>query len=471
MVRNKVSRRTWLVSAAAASSGFYGLQQYMTRQRRIRALRAEGYGPLVADRKGRLDLPAGFSYRIIGWSGMTMDDGLCLPEEPDGMGAFPGPDGLTLLVRNHEVDPDGRGPWGPQQRLLGHVDADRLYDQGRGKTPGCGGTTTVVYDTRRQQVVRQFLSLAGTWHNCAGGPTPWNTWISCEETVAQAGVNWDQMGPLFADQNHGYNFEVPATIQPQLNPAIPLTAMGRFNHEAVAFDIASGAVYQTEDRDDGLFYRFLPNQLGELQAGGKLQALALVDHSGADTRNWHALATEFRLGALHRVKWIDLERIDSPRDDLRYRGRGPGAACFARGEGLWATPGACYFACSSGGAEKKGQIWCYRPSAREGTSGEAAEPGQLELFVETNASELLEAADNITVTPWGDLLLCEDRGGEVIRLVGVTPAGKLYTFAHNHVRAEFAGATFSPDGSTLFVNLQEAGLRLAITGPWQPERT
>ena len=471
MVRNKVSRRTWLVSAAAASSGFYGLQQYMTRQRRIRALRAEGYGPLVADRKGRLDLPAGFSYRIIGWSGMTMDDGLCLPEEPDGMGAFPGPDGLTLLVRNHEVDPDGRGPWGPQQRLLGHVDADRLYDQGRGKTPGCGGTTTVVYDTRRQQVVRQFLSLAGTWHNCAGGPTPWNTWISCEETVAQAGVNWDQMVPLFADQNHGYNFEVPATIQPQLTPAIPLTAMGRFNHEAVAFDIASGAVYQTEDRDDGLFYRFLPNQPGELQAGGKLQALALVDHSGADTRNWHALATEFRLGEPHRVKWIDLERIDSPQDDLRYRGRGQGAACFARGEGLWATPGACYFACSSGGAEKKGQIWCYRPSAREGTSGEAAEPGQLELFVETNASELLEAADNITVTPWGDLLLCEDRGGEVIRLVGVTPAGKLYTFAHNHVRAEFAGATFSPDGSTLFVNLQEAGLTLAITGPWQPERT
>ena len=471
MVRNKLSRRKWLVSAAAASSGFYGLQQYMTRQRRIRAFRTEGYGPLVADRRGRLDLPAGFSYRIIGWAGMTMDDGLCLPEEPDGMGAFPGPDGLTLLVRNHEVDPDGTGPWGPQQRLLGRVDADRLYDQGRGKTPGCGGTTTVVYDTRRQQVVRQFLSLAGTWHNCAGGPTPWNTWISCEETVAQAGVNWDQMVPLFADQNHGYNFEVPATIQPQLNPAIPLTAMGRFNHEAVAFDIASGAVYQTEDRDDGLFYRFLPNQPGELQAGGKLQALALVDHSGADTRNWHALATEFRLGEPHRVKWIDLERIDSPQDDLRYRGRGQGAACFARGEGLWATPGACYFACSSGGAEKKGQIWCYRPSAREGTSGEAAEPGQLELFVETNASELLEAADNITVTPWGDLLLCEDRGGEVIRLVGVTPAGKLYTFAHNHVRAEFAGATFSPDGSTLFVNLQEAGLTLAITGPWQPERT
>ena len=118
-----------------------------------------------------------------------------------------------------------------------------------------------------------------------------------------------------------------------------------------------------------------------------------------------------------------------------------------------------------------GQIWCYRPSAREGTSGEVAEPGQLELFVETNASELLEAADNITVTPWGDLLLCEDRGGEVIRLVGVTLAGKLYTFAHNHIRAEFAGATFSPDGSTLFVNLQEAGLTLAITGPWQPDRT
>ena len=197
----------------------------------------------------------------------------------------------------------------------------------------------------------------------------------------------------------------------------------------------------------------------------------MVNYNGADTRNWNAGAVEFRLGEPHRVKWIDLEGIDSPQDDLRYRGRGQGAACFARGEGLWATPGACYFACSSGGAEKKGQIWCYRPSVREGTSGEAAEPGQLELFVETNASELLEAADNITVTPWGHLLLCEDREGEVIRLVGVTPAGKLYTFAHNHVRAEFAGAPFSPDAATLFVNLQEAGLTLAITGPWQPERT
>ena len=468
-----ISRRVWLTSAAAVSGGFYGLQrlqQLAARHRRLNALRAPGYGPLVADPQRRLDLPAGFTYRIIGWAGMTMDDGLRLPAEPDGMGAFRGPEGLTLLVRNHELNPDGEGPWGPGGRLLDQVDRDRLYDQGQGKTPGCGGTTTIVYDTGRQKVVRQFLSLAGTWRNCAGGPTPWNSWISCEETVAQAGTNWDQPQPYFAERNHGYNFEVPATSRPRLTPAVPLKSMGRFNHEAVAFDVPSGVVYQTEDRRDGLFYRFLPNKPGELQAGGVLQALAVAGRTDADTRNWGPRAGEFHPGEPHPVNWIDLQQIDAPRDDLRYRGRELGAACFARGEGIWAAPGACYFVCSSGGARQQGQIWRYRPSDFEGTATEREHPGQIELFVETNAPELLAWADNITVTPWGDLLVCEDSNGDTVRLVGVTPSGKLYTFAHNHIGAEFAGATFAPDGSTLFVNLQEVGLTLAIVGPWRQRR-
>ena len=115
----------------------------------------------------------------------------------------------------------------------------------------------------------------------------------------------------------------------------------------------------------------------------------------------------------------------------------------------------------------KGQIWRYLTSAFEGTDGEAGQSGHLELFVEANMSELLDSVDNITMSPWGDLFACEDNG-YLSRIVGVTAAGTTYTFAHHHTYSEFTGLTFSPDGSTLFVNAQQAGLTLAITGPWTP---
>ena len=98
---------------------------------------------------------------------------------------------------------------------------------------------------------------------------------------------------------------------------------------------------------------------------------------------------------------------------------------------------------------------------------ESTDPGRLELFIEPNDSRLIDSADNLTVAPWGDVVVCEDRKGAVVRLVGVTPGGDIYTLAHSHLRTEFAGVTFSPDGSTLFVNAQGKGLTLAITGPWK----
>ena len=162
--------------------------------------------------------------------------------------------------------------------------------------------------------------------------------------------------------------------------------------------------------------------------------------------------------------WIDVDHVEAPDDDLRNRGFNAGAARFARGEGIWYGNGEFYFACTNGGEAKIGQIWKYIPTAAEGDDDE---PGNLQLFLEPNDGELVENADNLTIAPWGDLILCEDRAGPVIRLVGVTTSGNIYPFAMTHLHSEFAGATFSPDGSTLFVNIQGAGLTLAITGPWQ----
>lgn len=419
-----------------------------------------GYGPLIPDPNGVFDLPQGFSYQILSRVGDSMSDGLLVPSVPDGMAAFPGPDDLTILIRNHEVNvgvAGDFGPFGAGNELLFGFDSRAPYDWERAGSPCLGGTSTVVYDTREQRVVSQHLSLIGTLRNCAGGPTPWNTWITCEETTIVQGE--------LVLRDHGYNFEVPATLEPRLADPVPLKAMGRFNHEAVAVDPASGAVYETEDRPDGLIYRFLPNEEGNLAAGGRLQALAIRDRPSLDTRNWDEAPT-VAPGEEFEVEWIDLEDVESPEDDLRYRGFETGAARFARGEGMWYGNDAIYFACTNGGSTQTGQVWCYTPSPVEGRALETRQPSRLKLFIEPNDLNLLEHCDNVTVAPWGDLMLCED-GPNAQFLVGVTPEGNLYKFGQNTLsESELAGAAFSPDGSTLFFNIQGDGLTLAVTGPW-----
>ena len=461
LTRRSFLSRWGAVSTGAVTAGFAGLR-LLTRSEPIDAAeQAPGYGRLVRDRQRLLDLPSGFSYSIISRRGDEMDDGLLVPGRPDGMAAFPGPDGSTILVCNHELNPDQQGPFGRRLERLGRLKPDQLYDFGGGRTPGCGGTTTIVYDTRAQRVVRQFQSLAGTYRNCAGGPTPWGSWITCEETVQLKG----QANGLVADQNHGYVFEVPARAEIGLADPVPLEAMGRFNHEAVAVDPHSGVVYLTEDREDGLLYRFIPHEPGTLRAGGRLQALTVTGQSGLVTNNWDGPTVP--VGKTLAVEWIDMDGIDAPDDDLRERGFQAGAAQFTRGEGIWYGNDEVYFACTNGGQKEAGQIWRYVPSPVEGTSAESRQPGQLELFIEPDDTRLVENADNLTVAPWGDLVLCEDRSGRVVRMVGVTPRGGLYTLARSHLRTEFAGATFSPDRTTLFVNAQGRGFTLAITGPWK----
>lgn len=454
----RFTRRRFLGTAAAVGAGFWGLRQLLDGADTGPTDKSP-YGPLISDPYKIIDLPKRFSYQIISRIGDQMADGLRVPGLPDGMATFAGAEDLTVLLRNHELTPKDAGPFGKNAELLDTVDEDRLYDVPSRKKPCIGGTTTVVFNTKTQKVVRQFLSLGGTIRNCAGGATPWGSWVTCEETVVRVGG--DKKAGYDAHKDHGFNFEVPATIRPRLTPAVPLKDMGRFNHEAIAVDPSSRVVYQTEDRPDGLIYRFLPKRPGKLADGGRLQALRIQGQPSLDTRNWKEQTVP--VGRKLTVEWIDMEDVLSPNDDLRHRGFKAGAARFARGEGMWAGDGEIYFACTNGGKAEAGQIWRYIPSAKEGEPGAK---GELELFIEPNDSRLLKSADNLTISPWGDLVVCEDRGGAVVRIIGVTPKGHPYTFANTPTKSEFAGATFSPDGSTLFVNIQKRGLTLAITGPF-----
>ena len=416
---------------------------------------AKGYGPLIADPSGIIDLPKGFTYRVISQFGDRMDDGYIVPDRADGMGAFAMPDGNIALVRNHELKPkhDETGPFADKKA------PEEIYDYRTEKNrPLPGGTTTLLVDPTGQKLLRQHLSLAGTIRNCAGGTTPWGSWLSCEEDVSRAGSD--------VDRDHGYIFEVSAA-NPALSKPEPLKAMGRFNHEAAAVDPRTGIVYLTEDRSDSLFYRFIPNVSGQLAQGGKLQALAFQHKSHSretDNRN----AATFAPGSWRSTAWIDLDNPESPDDDLRMRGYSAGAARFARGEGITYGDGEMYFTCTSGGAAGEGQIMRYRPSLYEGDSREQRSPGHLQLFFESMEHDTYSYGDNLTVAPSGDLIVCEDQYTAVVdnHLRGVTATGAVYDLAKIRLQTEPAGACFSPDGKVMFLNIYSPTKTLAITGPW-----
>jgi hypothetical protein len=405
-----------------------------------------------------LNLPKGFNYQIISRTGNKMSDGFLVPGMLDGMGTFPGKNGRIVVVRNHELAPGhvNLSAFGKKLKSLHSIPKEKFYDFGKGQAPCLGGTTTFVYNPETRQIEREFLSLIGTVRNCAGGATPWNTWLSCEEDVSRRQDNFEKY--------HGYNFEVPVDENGGLTVPIPLKAMGRFVHEAVAVHPSHGIIYQTEDRDDSLFYRFLPKKFGDLKLGGKLQALSLKEWKQFDTRNWKSANME--INTKYAVEWLDLKGVDSHNDDLRFRGFSKGAARFARGEGNYFSKGHVYFTCTSGGKKKLGQVFKYTPSPLEGQKNENEQPPTLELFVETNNARLLRNCDNLTATGAGDLIICEDRPDA--RLLGITPDGQVYHFAKNiGYQSEFTGVTFSPDKNTMFINIQTPGLTLAITGPWK----
>jgi secreted PhoX family phosphatase len=425
-----------------------------------------GFGKLRPDPDRILDLPQGFSYQVISQYGKEMNDGLLVPARHDGMAAFPGKDGSTLLVCNHENPARVQrvSAFGAELERLDGVDRSKIYDYGKGATPGTGGTTTIVYDTALRRRRRIHLSLAGTEYNCAGGPTPWGSWLSCEEIFRDPGSSFEYNGVVNREKRHGYVFEVRADEEGLADP-VPLKDMGRFEHEAAAVNPATGIVYMTEDRYQSLWYRFLPNVPGRLREGGKLQAMAIKDMPKFDTRNW-IQRPRLEPGTWLDTTWVDLEKPDVKENNLRFRGRRRGATIFARGEGLCYADGEFFMTATVGGKLRYGQVFNYRPSPAEGTPAEDENPGRLQLLAESTNDSLLHHADNLTMSPWGDLVVCEDTIGHC-GLVGLQMDGTQYPIADNaYTDSELAGVCFSPDGSTMFVNIQERGLTLAITGPW-----
>jgi len=428
---------------------------------------ASGYGPLhpkvplngakltdtiVGDlsRSTLLDLPAGFEYTALSITGETMNDGKPVPGRHDGMACFSAPNGGTVLIRNHELSP------GPDE--FGNsagVDAPPGKSWDNAAT---GGATSLLVGGDGR-LVRHFGVLGGTLRNCAGGVTPWGSWISCEESVK---VPSRHNG---LKRKHGYNFEIPAAARGFVEP-IPLTAMGRFNHEATATDPRTGHVFQTEDRGDSAFYRFRPTQYGKLRAG-VLEAMVIDDRRLSRDANG---AADTRSGVLSlrnkplSVRWVPIEDVDPASDTVRDEAHAKGAALFARGEGACAVNGLIYFVCTSGGDDGNGQVWAHDPAASTVT-----------LVVESVARSELDNPDNITVSPDGSLYLCEDGDGEQF-VVGVTPRGGLFKFARNSIRrpdrggtadnTEFAGACFSQNGRHMFLNNQSIGITYCIWGPW-----
>jgi uncharacterized protein len=426
---------------------------------------AAGYGPLVRtpDQNGDeiLALPEGFTYVTFSKTGDLMSDGTPTPRAHDGAAAFraPGGTGHTLLIRNHEV----RTAPGSMANAVLAPEAVK-YDP-----LGVAGTVSVLFDTRTGQPVRDWVSFAGSFTNCAGGVAYKEAgWITCEETTAGPNQGWGK--------KHGYAFLV-STRASTAAPSVPIVAAGRFSHEAVAVDPANGLIYETEDSgDDSGFYRYLPNDAARPERGGALQMLGIKRRPNYDTK------TGQQVGVPLPAQWV---RIPDPDPDLEggapgvaEQGIAGGAALFNRLEGIWwdRRSAGLFFVSTSGGDAGFGQVWYY--DARKHT---------LTLFFESPGGSVLDSPDNLLVTPNGGLVLCEDNaspagGGshplapdieDVNRLVGVTRDGEAFEFALNTMSdSEFCGACWSPDGTTLFANIQGgsepgSGLTAAITGPWQ----
>jgi secreted PhoX family phosphatase len=447
-----ITRRTFIGTTGLA---FLGLQRYASAEVSSRLI--EPFGPLVSDAAGVIDLPEGFTYRILSRRGETMADGFKTPGQPDGMAAFPADDGKLVLVCNHELALKSvkEGPFPDNSRLPANFDAGLVFDGGPGgMQPHLGGTTNIVFDPKSGKKISQFLSLIGTDRNCAGGAMPWGSWITCEEPEDLTSVRGKQ---------HGWCFEVKAATGGGLQKPVPLKALGRFRHEAVALDPRTGWLYLTEDRNDGLLYRFIPEKKGDLSRG-KLQALKITGKDSADLRNYHPDAKWPVASEKLRVEWYDIDDPESPNDDLRIRGHQAGAARFARGEGIHWVDDAFFICCTDGGPSRRGQIFRLQPGAGEGND-------QLELFLQPEKIDLLSNGDNLCPAPWGGIVICEDLINAAFSPAAhvrcVTPEGKIFTLAKNRRAGEFAGCCFSPDGKWFFVNIMAQGLTLAITGPWE----
>ncbi|MER5195383.1 alkaline phosphatase PhoX [Streptomyces sp. NPDC002755] len=414
----------------------------------------DGYGPLVPDAHGLLDLPAGFRYRVLSREGDPLRSGEGpVPSNHDGMTALPGRGGRVHLVRNHENRPTAKFPVPTIDGLT--------YDPA-----GKGGCTALTLDSRNN-VLSERVAIAGTAVNCAGGPTPWHTWLTCEETEDKAGTNG-------YTKDHGFIFEVDPA-DPRRSGAVPLTAMGRFQHEAIAVDPRLGIVYETEDaflEPFGLFYRFLPKKplggAGSLRAGGRLQAMRVP--GVPDLSSIQDTGATF-----DDIEWVDVPDPLAVETPVRLQDFGPKGITHAQKlEGCYWGGHCVYFVSSfahgsdGSAADHFGQIWRYDPKLRRLTLVIVFGP-------DTDVQLPGESPDNICLAPSGGLMVCEDGNGAQ-HVFGVTRTGEVYAMARGRQNigtpqapewGEFAGVTFSPDGDTMYVNCYTPGTTFAVTGPWR----
>ncbi len=423
-----MERRTLLKAAGAAVACAAPLA-FLFAQR----TREEGK-LLVPDPAGLLDLPPGYSYQVIGRSFERMSDGLRAPAEPDGMGCFALSDGSWVLMRNHELARDA------SQGAFGGRGPSQAFDP-----EAQGGVTRLVLDPRSLAVRSSNLALAGTLRNCSGGPSPWG-WLTCEEAV---------------DEGHGYVFACPADSN-TLAMAHPIRGYGRFRHEAVAVDPRTNIAYLTEDQNDGCLYRFVPTKK-DVPFVGRLQALSVVDAPSYDSSE--RLATDRAV----RVRWVDVADPDPSEDVVRQQAHELGAARVRRGEGIAYHDGELFFTATTGGRAGRGQILRLRLGAlaTEEKVGESTDT--LELLAEANDETPLDCPDNVTVAPWGEVFVAEDGSGDQF-IRAISPDGRVRDIARNAMSSrELAGVCFSPDGSTLFFNMQGDGLTVAVRGPFREQ--
>ncbi|MER6629609.1 alkaline phosphatase PhoX [Streptomyces sp. NPDC000987] len=449
--RRQIIARTGALGAGIAFSG--ALSELFAGTAAAQGLGHGGHGPLVPDPNGLLDLPKGFSYRVLSREGDPLRSGEgTVPSHHDGMTALPGGHGRVHLVRNHENRPTAAHPVPAVEGLT--------YDPA-----GKGGCTALTLDAHGR-VLDERVAVAGTAVNCAGGPTPWGTWLTCEETEDRAGTNG-------YTKDHGFVFEVDPA-DPHRTGAVPLTALGRFQHEAVAIDPRNGIVYETEDaflQPFGLFYRFLPHRprggVGSLRAGGRLQAMRVP--GVPDLSPVQETGTSF-----DGVEWVDVPDPLAARTPVRLQDFGPKGVTHAQKlEGCYWGGRCVYFVSSfarsadGSAADHYGQIWRYDPAARRLTLVIVFGP-------DTDVQLPGESPDNICLAPGGGLMVCEDGNGAQY-VFGVTRQGEVYPMARGRQNigtpeapewGEFAGVTFSPDGRTMYVNCYTPGTTFAVTGPW-----
>ena len=476
-----MNRRSFLRSGAALggalalSSPFHALGLHAAAGRPPR--RSPGYGPLIP--RGELALPDGFSYQVISRQGDLMRDGSLTPGCFDGMGAFRGPHGTTILIRNHENR--------IARRALGEVPVvvppGLAYDTDPAYFGGCTKLVIERHQNGTFDLLDHFAILGGTDNNCAGGVMPWGSWVTCEEVV-RVGLT---------GKKHGYVFEIDAASTDAVR-AVPIPLAGRFAHEASVW--YQGALYQTEDRrlkpsldtppaasqGGSCFYRYVPDWLpgrfiSLADSAGVLEALKIKGEFNAN------MDTGRQVGVPYEAEWVTVDNPD--HDDhtdntaaaTRFQAQAKGAAVFDRMEGAWASrDGSIFFDCTVGGPLQLGQVWQYD-----------VHRSTLTLIYESTSAATLEGPDNVVVVPYtGDVFLCEDAAApQYIR--GLTQDGEIYDFAVGLNNAtEFAGACFDPDGHTLYVNHYgergalpfgpagllpggpaQGGVTFAISGPFQ----